>query len=394
MKRIVVLGSTGSIGRQALAIAADNPAALAVVGLAAGRNVELLRTQLEAFPAAVFAVADPAAGARLLDAVPAWRGRCVGFGPEAVCAVARLAADVVLNGLTGYAGLRPSLAALEAGTHLALANKESMVVAAHLMRAAARRSGVEIRPVDSEHSALGQCLRAGSTSEVRRLLLTASGGPFRTWSRDALAQATLADALRHPTWSMGAKITIDSATLMNKGLEIIEAHGLFGVEYDAIDVVVHPQSIVHSLVEFVDGSVVAQLGTPDMRLPIWIALHAPERVAADFGRLDLARAGTLTFEPVDQERFPCVGLAVAAGRRGGTFPAILNAANEVAVAAFLDGRIRYLEIAAAVGAVLEDAAGWAPGGEPDLETIAAADTRARHETRTKTHGSGTPASIV
>jgi 1-deoxy-D-xylulose-5-phosphate reductoisomerase len=260
---------------------------------------------------------------------------------------------------------------------LALANKESMVVAGPLLRAAAARRGGEIRPVDSEHSALWQCLRAGAPNEVAKLTLTASGGPFRTWPPARLATAQVADALEHPTWSMGAKITIDSATLLNKGLEVIEAHGLFGVPYASIEVLVHPQSIVHSLVEFVDGSVIAQLGVPDMRLPIWIALQAPERVAADFGRLDLVSAGALTFEPVDDAKFRCLSLARQAGLAGGTFPAILNAANEVAVAAFLDGRAAFLDIAAVVETVLEGAAAWTAAETLDLETIAAADARAR-----------------
>jgi 1-deoxy-D-xylulose-5-phosphate reductoisomerase len=381
MKRIVVLGSTGSIGRQTLDIARAHPDRIRVVGLAAGRDVDTLRAQLDEFAPEVFAVGDAAAGQRLLAAAPAWQGRCAGFGATAVTAVAGAGADVVLNGLTGYAGLRPSLAALEAGTPLALANKESLVVAGPLLRAVAARTGAAIRAVDSEHSALEQCMRAGGSGEVRRIVLTASGGPFRTWPQERMAGARVADALRHPTWSMGAKITIDSATLMNKGLEILEAHALFGLPFDAIDVVVHPQSIVHSMVEFIDGSVVAQLGTPDMRLPIWIALQAPERVEAEFERLDLARVGTLTFEPLDHERFPCVGLAVEAGRRGGTFPAVLNAANEVAVAAFLEERIGYADIASLVRDVLDAARAWAPPATFDLEAIAAADARARDAAR-------------
>jgi 1-deoxy-D-xylulose-5-phosphate reductoisomerase len=383
MKRIVVLGSTGSIGRQTLDLARAYPDHLRIVALTAGKDTTRLQAQLDEFEPAVFAVGDAAAGERWLEQAPRWRDRCLGFGARAVCAAARQPADVVVNGLSGYAGLRPSLAALEAGTHLALANKESLVVAGPLLTAAAARSGVEIRAVDSEHSAIAQCLRAGGHGEVRRLVLTASGGPFRTWSRQRMARATVEDALRHPTWSMGAKITIDSATLMNKGLEILEAHALFGMPFDAIDVIVHPQSIVHSMVEFVDGSVVAQLGTPDMRLPIWIALQAPERVPAEFDRLDLTRTGDLTFEPLDGERFPCVGLAVAAGRRGGTFPAILNAANEVAVAAFLDHRIAYTDIATTVAAVLDGAPAWAPSGRLDLDTIATADARARDAARAR-----------
>jgi 1-deoxy-D-xylulose-5-phosphate reductoisomerase len=376
MKRVAVLGSTGSIGRQALDIGRAHPNDVEIVALAAGSNVGLLAEQLAAFTAARFAVADRAAGETLLQAHPEWETRCVGFGPEAVCAIASGPADVVLNGLLGYAGLRPSLAALTAGTDLALANKESMVVAGALMREAAMAHGARIIPVDSEHSAIYQCLRAGEQREVRRLILTASGGPFRTHTREQLCDVTVADALRHPTWNMGAKITIDSSTLMNKGLEILEAHWLFGMDFDAIDVLVHPQSIVHSMVEFVDGSVLAQMGTTDMRVPIWVALHDPARRPADFGRLDLARAGTLTFESLDAERFPCVRLAVEAGQRGGVEPAVLNAANEVAVEAFLAGRIRYVEIPQLIAAVLADCRGTGAMTQ-QLEAIAAADRRAR-----------------
>ena len=376
MKRVVVLGSTGSVGRQALDIAGAHPGEMGVVGLAAGRNVKLLAEQLVAFPAARFAVADLEAGEALLRSHPEWGSRCAGFGPAAVCAVAAGPADMVLNGLLGYAGLRPSLAALQAGIDLALANKESMVVAGELMCAAATASGARIVPVDSEHSAIHQCLRSGQAHEVRRLVLTASGGPFRTHTPEQMRRVTVADALRHPTWSMGEKITIDSSTLMNKGLEILEAHWLFGMDFDAIDVLVHPQSIVHSMVEFVDGSVIAQLGTADMRIPIWVALHDPARLPADFGRLDLARVGTLTFEPLDAERFPCVRLAVEAGRRGGTQPAALNAANEVAVEAFRAGRLGYLQVPEVIAAALADA-GAAPEAGLDLESIATADRRAR-----------------
>jgi 1-deoxy-D-xylulose-5-phosphate reductoisomerase len=376
MKRVAVLGSTGSIGRQALDIGCAHPGDVEIVALAAGSNVGLLAEQLAAFTAARFAVADRAAGETLLRSHPELEKRCTGFGPEAVCAIAAGPADVVLNGLLGYAGLRPSLAALTAGTDLALANKESMVVAGALMREAAVAHGARIIPVDSEHSAIYQCLRAGEQREVRRLILTASGGPFRTHTREQLRDVTVADALRHPTWNMGAKITIDSSTLMNKGLEILEAHWLFGMAFEAIDVLVHPQSIVHSMVEFVDGSVLAQMGTTDMRVPIWVALHDPARRPADFGRLDLARAGTLTFESLDAERFPCVRLAVEAGQRGGVEPAVLNAANEVAVEAFLAGRIRYVEIPQLIAAALADCRG--PREMTlQLEAIAAADRRAR-----------------
>ncbi len=375
MKRITILGSTGSVGRQALEVARAAPDRLRVVALTAGRNVDLLVAQLDAFEPEVFAVADETAGAAALAARPQWRDRCAGFGAAAVCDVARHASDMVVNALLGYAGMRPTLSALVAGIDVALANKETMVVAGALVRRTAREHGVRIVPVDSEHSAIFQCLRAGSPAEVRRLILTASGGPFRTKTRAELDHVTLADALRHPTWNMGAKITVDSATMMNKGLEVIEAHCLFDVDYDRIDIVVHPQSIVHSLVEFVDGSVMAQMGTTDMRLPVWVALFDPKREPAEFARLDLARTGTLTFEALDGERFPCVGLAVAAGRQGGTAPAVLNAANEIAVAAFLEERIRYVDIPSVIEAALAESD--TTSGEAGLDAIAAADARAR-----------------
>ena len=378
MKRVVVLGATGSVGRQTLDIVRAHPERLRVVGLSAGANVELLAEQIAAFAPEAFAVADAAAGERLLAARPELRPRCLGSGAGAVCELARLRADIVVNALLGYAGLRPTLAALESGTDVALSNKETMVVAGELVRRAADATGARILPVDSEHSAILQCLRAGQRHEVRRLILTASGGPFRTLSRAEMQHITRTEALKHPTWSMGAKITIDSATLMNKGLEVLEARWLFDVDFDRIDILVHPESIVHSLVEFADGSVMAQLGPTDMRLPIWHALHEPERPAAQFAPLDLAAVGSLSFEPLDRERFPCVDLAVGAGRRGGLYPAILNGANEAAVAAFLDGRLRYLEIPELLSAVLESAADGAPAaGELDLDSIHAADRWAR-----------------
>jgi len=309
---------------------------------------------------------------------PASAGATVlGGGPEALCDLARHECDVVVNALLGYAGLRPTLAALQEGRDVALSNKETLVAAGEIVCAAARRSGARLLPVDSEHAALDQCLRGGERHEVRRLILTASGGPFRTWSAQQMRTATVEDALKHPTWNMGRKITIDSATLMNKGLEIIEAHWLFDVGLDRIDVLVHPQSIVHSMVEFQDGSVVAQLGTTDMRLPIWAAIHAPERAAISFGRLDLAAIGTLSFEELDHARFPCVGLAVRAGKQGGILPTALNAANEVAVQAFLDGRIPFPGISSTLKATLEAMEAQPVRTPLELDDIAAADATAR-----------------
>jgi len=378
MQRIVILGATGSVGRQTLDIVREHPERFTVVGLSAGSNVDLFARQLAEFQPQHFAIADVPAGEALLAERPALRPHCVGLGAEAIAALAAAPADIVVNALLGYAGLRPTLAALQTGTDVALSNKESLVVAGELVRQAANASGARILPVDSEHSAIHQCLRAGARHEVRRLVLTASGGPFRTRTRAAMQHITPAEALRHPTWSMGAKITIDSATLMNKGLEVLEAHWLFDVDFDRIDILVHPESIVHSLVEFEDGSVLAQLGAADMRLPIWYALHAPERPPAAFARLDLAAVGALRFEALDRERFPAVDLAVRAGRRGGVFPGILNAANEVAVAAFLEARLRFLEISELLAAVLQEAEGN-PELAPvlTLETLHQADAWAR-----------------
>ncbi len=382
MKNIVVLGSTGSVGRQTLDLVRENPERLRVVGLSAGSNVELLAEQIREFQPDHFVVAHAAAGQKLLERHPDLESRCLGFEAEALCELARRPCDVAVNALLGYAGLRPTLAALENGTDVALSNKECLVVAGALVRRAADASGAALRPVDSEHSAIFQCLRAGAMREVRRLVLTASGGPFRTWSADKMQVITRADALNHPTWSMGDKITIDSATLMNKGLEVLEAHWLFDIDFDRIDILVHPESIVHSMVEFDDGSVIAQLGPADMRLPIWYALHDPERPPVDLPRLDLAAVGTLHFETLDRERFPCVDLAVRAGRRGGVAPAVLNAANEVAVAAFLEERIRYLDIPELLGTVLEEVAGGVPESEGlDLEALQTADGRARESAR-------------
>ena len=378
MKRVVVLGATGSVGRQTLDIVREHRERLQVVGLSAGANVDLLAHQIAEFQPAAFAVADAVVGEQFLASHPDLRARCVGVGTDSVCQLARVPADIVVNALLGYAGLRPTLAALASGTDVALSNKETMVVAGELVRRAADATGARILPVDSEHSAIFQCLRAGQRHEVRRLILTASGGPFRTLPRAEMQHITRAQALRHPTWSMGPKITIDSATMMNKGLEVLEARWLFDVDFDRIEILVHPESIVHSMVEFADGSVIAQLGPTDMRLPIWHALHEPERPEADFPRLDLAAVGSLSFEALDRERFPCVDLAVTAGRRGGLTPAILNAANEAAVAAFLDGRLRFLEVPELIGAVLEQAPEQAPSTPVlDLESIHAADRWAR-----------------
>lgn len=329
MRRVIVLGSTGSIGTQALEVIAANPHLFEVVGLAAGSNREAVAAQ-----AATFGVEHTAFGA-----------------VEAAQLVRDVAADVVLNGITGSVGLGPTLAALEAGVTLALANKESLIVGGDLVTALAAPG--QIVPVDSEHSAIAQALRSGTQREVRRLVLTASGGPFRGRSRESLEAVTPREALAHPTWDMGLVVTTNSATLVNKGLEIIEAHHLFGVPYDRIEVTVHPQSIVHSMVEFVDGSTIAQASPPDMRLPISLGLDWPNRVPGVGTPLDWTTASQWTFEPLDEEVFPAVALAKRVGEAGSTYPAVFNAANEEAVLAFHAGRIGYLDIIGIVERVVD-----------------------------------------
>jgi 1-deoxy-D-xylulose-5-phosphate reductoisomerase len=373
VKRLAILGSTGSIGRSALEVVEAHPDRLVVVALVAGENAAVLAEQVARHRPSLVGVASSAALDDLKRRLPV--GACpeVAVGAEALVAAATHPdVDVVLCASSGTAGLEAALAAIDAGKALALANKEVLVMAGALMVDAARRRGVSILPVDSEHNAIHQCLHGRSIREVRRLILTASGGPFRRLDRAALARVTPADALQHPTWRMGRKITIDSATLMNKGLEVIEAHWLFGVSASAIDVVVHPQSVVHSMVEFCDGSILAQLGVPDMRLPIQYALSYPERGTAPAAPLDVARLGTLEFSPPDLDRFPCLRLAYAALERGGVWPVVLNAANEVAVDGFLSGRVPFSAIAFVIERALEaaDTTGIAP------RTIS--DVRAAH----------------
>jgi 1-deoxy-D-xylulose-5-phosphate reductoisomerase len=355
---VALLGSTGSIGRSALEVVARHPDRFRVVALAANRRVDELARQAARFRPEVVAVADPDTWTRATDrgASTPGSGRWTG-GREAVLALARRPdVDVVLNALVGAAGLEVTLAALEAGKRLALANKESLVAGGPLVLDAASRGGGSLVPVDSEHSAILQCLHGCGARSISRLVLTASGGPFRGWNLQRLDDVRPVDALRHPTWDMGAKITVDSATLANKALEVIEAHFIFQVPYDAIDVVVHPQSIVHSFVEFVDGSVLAQVGVPTMELPILYALSHPERLPDPaLCTFDPVRASPLTFEEVDRGAFPLFGLGVEAGRKGGVAPAVFNAGNEVAVAAFLRERIRFREmeevVAEAIAAV-------------------------------------------
>jgi 1-deoxy-D-xylulose-5-phosphate reductoisomerase len=368
VKRLAVLGSTGSIGRQTLEVAAANPGCFAVHALAAQKDVATLRQQVEAFRPALVCLGDPAAPAEGFS-VPVLRG-----GEGLVTLATDPAVDLVVVATSGAAGFAPTLAAIRAAKEVALANKEVLVMAGEIVSAEARAHGVTLRPIDSEHSAIWQCLQGENLAAVERLILTASGGPFRTWTREQLAQVTPAQALQHPTWRMGPKITVDSATLFNKGLEVIEAHWLFGLPYERVDVVVHPQSIIHSMVEFRDGSVKAQLGFPDMRLPIQYALGYPERLPARYTALEWSTAGPLTFAPVDLERFPCLRLARGAGMAGRTCPAVLAAADEVAVELFLGGRIGFLDIPRLIEGAL---ATHRPAGELGLDAIRAADAWAR-----------------
>ena len=355
MRRLVILGSTGSIGTQALDVVRRNPDRFQVVGLAAAQNHELLVGQIREFMPPQVAVSDEAAAGELRGALVGIRSPEILAGPEAAELLARDSeSDMVLNAMVGAVGLAPTLATLQSGKMLALANKESLIVGGELVMDLVKGEPDRLVPVDSEHAALAQCLRGERRDDLRRVLITASGGPFRGWTRDELARASVKEALAHPTWQMGPKITIDSATLMNKGLEVIEAHYLFGLEYGRIDVVVHPESVIHGVAEFRDGSMVAQLSAPDMRLPIQLGLAYPDRLGTGIAPLDLAQLGSLTFEPVARDAFPSLDLAYRAGRLGGTYPAVLNAANEVAVMAFLDGRMPLTGIPEIVAVALDE----------------------------------------
>jgi 1-deoxy-D-xylulose-5-phosphate reductoisomerase len=378
MKKVVILGSTGSIGTQALEIVAASEE-LEVAGLAAGSSWERVLAQAAECGAGSVALSDPEAAAA---ASAAWDGRVLA-GEEGIRElIVSSGADLVLNGIVGAAGLGPTIVALGEGIDVALANKESLVIGGELTMALAEATGARLLPVDSEHSALFQLIGAEPTpGTVDRIVLTASGGPFR--GRTDLDDVTVEEALAHPTWSMGGRITIDSATLMNKGFEAIEAHHLFGVPFERIEVVVHPQSIVHSLVDLNDGATLAHLGYPDMRVPISYALHHPERADVDVPRLDLAAVGQLTFEPPDLEIFACLRLALEAGRAGGTAPCVLNAADEVAVAAFLEGRIGFTAIPAAIERVL---AAMPPLQPTHFEDLFAVDAEARRRTEEEVGG--------
>ena len=373
MKNVVLLGSTGSIGTSTIKVAEDLPQHIRLVGLAAGNNVELLVEQARAHRPLAVSISDPAKAAVVAERLGG--GVRVSSGSAGLLELATLPeADIVLIAIVGTAGLQPALAAIRAGKDIAVASKEILVMAGETVMSEARKHGVRVLAVDSEHSAIFQCLDGKPTESVRSLWLTASGGPFRTTPKSEFAGITVERALKHPSWVMGRKITIDSATLFNKGLEMIEARWLFDIEMARVKVVVHPQSVVHSMVEYVDGSMIAQLSTPDMCLPIQYALTYPERVGSGRVQTNLAKLGTLTFEEPDAERFPALTLARRAGERGGTLPAVLNAANEVAVEAFCNRKIGFEEITALVARVMERHE-WVE--KPSLEEILAADVWAR-----------------
>ncbi len=380
MKAITLLGSTGSIGTQTLDIAAQYPDQFRIVGLAAGRNVKMLAQQIRQFRPSIVSICEE-------EKLPELKQATLDLDPQPILLageagtieVARYGdAQTVVTGIVGCAGLLPTIAAIEAGKDIALANKETLIAGAPVVLPLIEKHGVKLLPADSEHSAIFQCLQGVPTGGLRRIMLTASGGAFRDWPVDKLVEVRVADALKHPNWSMGRKITVDSATLMNKGLEVIEAHFLFGLDYDKIDIVIHPQSIIHSLIELQDSSVLAQLGWPDMRLPLLYALSWPERIYTDWEHLDLVKAGDLTFKAPDHQKYPCMQLAYAAGRAGGSMPAVLNAANEQAVALFLEEKIRFLDIPRCIEWVCDrHQADNCPN--PSLDDIVAADKWARQE---------------
>ncbi|MBR8838733.1 MAG: 1-deoxy-D-xylulose-5-phosphate reductoisomerase [Stigonema ocellatum SAG 48.90 = DSM 106950] len=380
MKAITLLGSTGSIGTQTLDIVTQYPEQFRIVGLASGNNVEMLASQVRQFRPNITAICSeeklPALKEAIKDLDPQ---PIILAGEEGVIEVARYGdAETVVTGIVGCAGLLPTIAAIEAGKDIALANKETLIAGGPVVLPLVEKHGVKLLPADSEHSAIFQCLQGVPKEGLRRILLTASGGAFRDWPTERLTEVTVADALKHPNWSMGRKITVDSATLMNKGLEVIEAHFLFGLDYDNIEIIIHPQSIIHSLIELQDTSVLAQLGWPDMRLPLLYALSWPERIYTDWKQLDLVKAGNLTFREPDHHKYPCMKLAYAAGRAGGSMPAVLNAANEQAVALFLLEKIRFLDIPRCIEWVC-DRHQNDNRPNPSLDDIVLADKWAREE---------------
>ncbi|MBD2485801.1 1-deoxy-D-xylulose-5-phosphate reductoisomerase [Planktothrix sp. FACHB-1365] len=380
MKAITLLGSTGSIGTQTLDIVAESPEQFRIVGLAAGRNITLLAQQIRAFHPQIVAISDP-------DQLPDLKALIADINPqpillagdEGIIEVARYGdSEAVVTGIVGCAGLLPTIAAIEAGKDIALANKETLIAGGPVVNPLIEKHGVKLLPADSEHSAIFQCLQGVPKGGLRKIILTASGGAFRDWPVEKLKDVKVADAITHPNWSMGKKITVDSATMMNKGLEVIEAHFLFGLDYDDIEIVIHPQSIIHSLIELQDTSVLAQLGWPDMRLPILYAMSWPERIYTNWERLDLVKAGSLTFKAPDDQKYPCMSLAYAAGRAGGSMPAVLNAANEQAVALFLEEKIEFLDIPRVIELTC-DRHRIDNRQDPTLEDIIEADRWSRQE---------------
>ncbi|MBN3943999.1 MAG: 1-deoxy-D-xylulose-5-phosphate reductoisomerase [Nostoc sp.] len=395
MKAITLVGSTGSIGTQTLDIVTQYPDQFRIVGLAAGNNVEMLAAQIRQFRPKIAAICSE-------DKLPALKEAIIDLDPQpillagdaGVIEVARYGdAQTVVTGIVGCAGLLPTIAAIEAGKDIALANKETLIAGAPVVLPLVEKHGVKLLPADSEHSAIFQCLQGVPKDGLRKILLTASGGAFRDWDVEKLADVTVADALKHPNWSMGRKITVDSATLMNKGLEVIEAHFLFGLDYENIEIVIHPQSIIHSLIELQDTSVLAQLGWPDMRLPLLYALSWPDRIYTNWERLDLVKAGNLTFREPDHQKYPCMQLAYAVGKAGGSMPAVLNAANEQAVALFLDEKIRFLDIPRCIEWVC-DRHQNDNRANPSLDDILAADKWARQEVLTATEKLETHSRII
>jgi 1-deoxy-D-xylulose-5-phosphate reductoisomerase len=381
MKAITLLGSTGSIGTQTLDIVTHNPDQFRIVGLAAGRNISLLAEQIHQFKPQIVAISDETQLSELKAAIADVQPQPILLaGESGVVEVAQYGeAEAVVTGIVGCAGLLPTIAAIKAGKDIALANKETLIAGGPVVNPLIEEYGVKLLPADSEHSAIFQCLQGVPQGGLRRIILTASGGAFRDWPVEKLAEVKVADAITHPNWSMGRKITVDSATMMNKGLEVIEAHYLFGLDYDNIDIVIHPQSIIHSLIELQDTSVLAQLGWPDMRLPLLYAMSWPERIYTDWEPLDLVKAGNLTFKAPDNQKYPCMQLAYAAGRAGGSMPAVLNAANEQAVALFLEEKIQFLEIPQLIETVCDRHQNHNLSN-PNLEDIITADKWARQAT--------------
>jgi len=379
MKKITILGSTGSIGLNALSVIENNPRRFQVEALAAGKNIKLLKKQIEIFKPKVVAVNSKESALKLRESLNIKNKVKIFYDEEGLKDVASFpSADIVISAISGSAGLIPTIAAIESGKDIALANKETMVMAGQIVTKMAIKKGVQIIPIDSEHSAIFQCLEGYNRRHMRRIILTASGGPFLNFTRNELAKVSLRQTLRHPKWKMGKKVTIDSASMMNKGLEVIEAKWLFNVDIGDIDVLIHPQSIVHSLVEFIDGAFLAQMGVPDMKIPIAYALTYPDRIINDLPSLNLAKTGTLEFFKPDIKKFPCLGIAYAACLCGGTAPAVLNAADEVAVTAFMENKIRFIDLPTIIEKIFSRHNSIK---DPSLDDILQADLWARKETK-------------